>query len=408
MTKVLLVAVHHRQSDFEESVEETKQLIEACDYEWLLTVTQNSSDETPTYVKSGKVDELIDHITNQEVDMVVTNDELSPSQHRNLEEILGVDVMDRTQLILNIFEKRAQSKEAKLQVEVATLSYLLPRTNLQLHTVGRQRGGGARNKGAGEKALALSKRVTEKQLMKAEVALKVMEVQRLTQRQKRHKNNMFTVALVGYTNAGKSTLMNQLMRLTAQNDKLVSEKNRLFETLQTATRIIETQGNRFILSDTVGFVSRLPHNLVKSFRSTLEEVKDADLLIHVADGSSDKALSQQQITLDTLKDMEVSDKPMITVYNKMDLVERSDYPELCISAKTGDHCDDLLDLIVEKMQVIQDTIKLLIPYEKNNILKSIQKEYQVESIQSVDEGYLVKVKFASTLDPQYLIYRQVD
>ncbi|MEI7667971.1 MAG: GTPase HflX, partial [Erysipelotrichaceae bacterium] len=240
MTKVLLVAVHHRQSDFEDSILETIQLIEACDYEWVLTVTQNSSDESPTYVKSGKIDEIIEHIANQEVDLMVTNDELSPSQHRNLEEILGIDVMDRTQLILNIFEKRAQSKEAKLQVEVATLSYLLPRTNLQLHTVSRQRGGGARNKGSGEKALALSKRVTEKQLMKAEVALKIMETQRLTQRQKRHKNNLFTVALVGYTNAGKSTLMNQLMKMTDQNDKLVSEKNRLFETLQTATRIIET------------------------------------------------------------------------------------------------------------------------------------------------------------------------
>ncbi len=408
MTKVLLVAVHHRQSDFEDSILETIQLIEACDYEWVLTVTQNSSDESPTYVKSGKIDEIIEHIANQEVDLMVTNDELSPSQHRNLEEILGIDVMDRTQLILNIFEKRAQSKEAKLQVEVATLSYLLPRTNLQLHTVSRQRGGGARNKGSGEKALALSKRVTEKQLMKAEVALKIMETQRLTQRQKRHKNNLFTVALVGYTNAGKSTLMNQLMKMTDQNDKLVSEKNRLFETLQTATRIIETSGNRFILSDTVGFVSRLPHNLVKSFRSTLEEVKDADLLIHVVDGASDKALSQQQITLDTLKDMQMEDKPMITVFNKMDIGSISDYPELCISAKTGDNCKTLLDLIIAKMNQIQDHINLLIPYEKNNVLKSIQNEYQVESIQSIDEGYLVKVKFASTLDPQYLIYKHID
>lgn len=407
MINALLIAVRHQNNpDFEAEVQETIQLIEACDLTHTMTVIQGMEEKNvATYFKSGKLEELKTHIEAQAIDVIVTQDELSPSQHRNLTEILETEIIDRTHLILLIFEKRAKSREAKLQVEVATLQYLLPRTMLTYHSVGRQRSGGARNRGSGEQLAELKRRTSKHLLNKAEEALKAMEIQRETQRRSRQKNQVFTVALVGYTNAGKSTLLNALVSYTGQSDeKKVSMKDRLFETLQTASRSIILKGNPMVVTDTVGFVSHLPHGLVKAFRSTLEEVNEADLLIHVVDSSSMLAGMQSEITLSTLAEIGAQDKPMLTVYNKSDIaISAVPSKALAISALNGTHLEDLIEAILAKMNELQPVYTYLIPYDKAAMLETLKKESQIVSLLNTDDGFMVSVRAHEVL-PEFKTY----
>jgi len=402
LINTLLIAVRHQNNpDFDLEIEETVKLIEACDLTHCMTVIQGMEEKNvATYFKSGKLQELMNHIEAQKIDVIVTQDELSPSQHRNLTEILETEIIDRTHLILMIFAKRAKSREAQLQVEVATLQYLLPRTRLTYHSVGRQRSGGARNKGAGEQFAELKRRTSKHLLDKAELALKAMEIQRETQRRQRQKNQVFTVALVGYTNAGKSTLLNALVSYTGQSeDKKVAMKDRLFETLQTSSRSLILKGNPIIVTDTVGFVSHLPHGLVKAFRSTLEEVKDADLLIHVVDGSSVLAGLQSEITITTLNEIQAQDKPMITVYNKSDIaVSAVPSSAIALSALNGQHIEVLVEAIVKKMNELQPVFTYLIPYESSALLEKLKKEAQVISLLNTDDGFMVSVRSHEVLD----------
>ena len=403
---VLLIAVK-RPSDrhFEDRIQETIALVEAWDAQVEHTLIQAMDEKmVSTYVKSGKLEEIQQSLASLDINYVLTLDELSPSQHRNLEEALQSTVIDRTQLILMIFEKRALTNEAKLQVQAATLSYLLPRMALHHGSVGRQQGGAAKTKGSGEKALALKKRVTEKQLHKVNQQLKDLEIVHTTQSAQRQKQAIFTVALVGYTNAGKSSLLNALSALLNREEgKPVSAKNRLFETLSTSSRRVKLKGQDIILTDTVGFVSNLPHTLVKAFRSTLNEVVNADCLIHVLDGASEHVERQKDVTLETLNELGCSDKPMITVYNKGDIVT---HEGLCISALTGLNLDQVVEALDQERQHFNPNTVLLIPYEDSELLVSLKNLYKSLSIQESDEGYQVKIPYRVDLPQAYKAYER--
>ena len=404
MNKYILIGVKERRDlEFENSMQETMRLMQASDLEVVFRLEQATLNNNPSYLKKGKLDEVKTALINLEADGVVCNDALSPSQYRNLSEYLDTNVIDRTQLILEIFEKRAKQKESKLQVEVARLNYLLPRVRLNHHSVGREQGGGMKNRGSGEQALALRQRTMMRALYKAEQELDMIEKQRQTQRNKRNKNETLTIALVGYTNAGKSSLLNWFMEHYSTPDKKVSAQDRLFESLETSSRNIELDGYPIILIDTVGFVSRLPHHLVKAFRSTLEIVKDADLILHVLDGSSDNMEGEREVTLNTLKDLECENTPRIEIRNKMDLREREG---LNISITKDMNMDQMLDAINQKIRSIRPITELLIPYDEVNILDHIKKMYTIQSIYEEKEGYRIQLSYVKQLNKQLKSYER--
>ena len=332
--------------DFKKSMEELAALSEACGMEVVGTITQNM-DRQPhasLYMGRGKLGEVQDYMLEHPVDVLIFDRSLTPSQMRNLQNILDCPILDRTTLILEIFASRARTREAKLQVESARLQYVLPRLTGMHKALSRQGGGsGVANKGAGEKKLELDRRRIEKRISELRKELDRIAKERETQRQKRQGSGVPRVALVGYTNAGKSTLMNKLL-----------EKNMLFATLDTTVRRISMGGGRdFLLSDTVGFIHQLPTALIKAFRSTLEEAREADLLLHVLDYSDESCRMQREVTDMTLKELGAGDIPVIYVYNKADLVETADGGKLprvidhkiYMSAKTGEGIPELVELI---------------------------------------------------------------
>jgi GTPase len=404
LNKYILIGVKERRDlEFENSMQETMRLMQASDLEVVFRLEQATLNNNPSYLKKGKLDEVKTALINLEADGVVCNDALSPSQYRNLSEYLDTNVIDRTQLILEIFEKRAKQKESKLQVEVARLNYLLPRVRLNHHSVGREQGGGMKNRGSGEQALALRQRTMMRALYKAELELDLIEKQRQTQRNKRNKNETLTIALVGYTNAGKSSLLNWFMEHYSTPDKKVSAQDRLFESLETSSRNIELDGYPIILIDTVGFVSRLPHHLVKAFRSTLEIVKEADLILHVLDGSSDNMEGEREVTLNTLKELECENTPRIEIRNKMDLREREG---LNISITQDINMNLMLDAINQKIRSIRPITELLIPYDEVNILDHIKKMYTIQSIYEEKEGYRIQLTYVKQLNKQLKSYER--
>lgn len=404
MNKYILIGIKERKDlDFEASMQETARLMQASDLEMVFRLEQATLNNQPSYLRKGKLDEVKAALINLEADGVVCNDALSPSQYRNLSEYLDTDVIDRTQLILGIFEKRAKQKESKLQVEVARLNYLLPRVRLNHHSAGREQGGGVKNKGAGEQALALRQRTMMRQLQRAETELQIIEKQRLVQRNRRKKNETLTIALVGYTNAGKSTILNWFMDHYSTPNKMVSAHDRLFESLEPSSRLISIDGYPIVLVDTVGFVSRLPHHLVKAFRSTLELVKEADLILHVLDGSSENLQLEKEVTLNTLKELECESTPRIEIKNKMDLKEQDG---LCISAYYSINMDVMLNEIKKMIHKIRPVTELLIPFEDVNVLEHVKKMYTIQSIYEEDEGYRIQLSYVKELNKQLKSYER--
>ncbi|MBM7560782.1 GTPase HflX [Fusibacter tunisiensis] len=387
--KAIIAGVNLKNNPlFDQSMIELEKLAIACNYEVVGILTQNMNrPSASTYIGSGKVEELSAAIETLAPDVVLFNDELSPSQIRNLEKNLKVDVSDRTVLILNIFERRAKSREAKLQVEMARIKYLLPRLVGSYASLGRQAGGvGTKNKGVGEKKLELDRRKAEQKLSELQLALETIASDRGTRRKKRVSSELPLVALVGYTNSGKSTLMNAFVRNSGKmSHKEVFEKDMLFATLDTSIRqVMMSNRRRFLLSDTVGFVSHLPHTLVKAFRSTLEEVINADLLIHVIDISNPEYKSQMSVTLETLKEIGADDIPLLNVYNKVDQLSavpsELDDKALMISAKKELGIDALEGAISDFIFKDYVPCKMRIPHTEGAIISYLNDHAYVRDV----------------------------
>lgn len=399
--KALLVAVNvNNQKYFLNSVEELRNLTYACNMDVLDVVVQNLENvNNATYIGTGKVKEIKEQAKDLKADLIIFNNELSPSQLRNLQKDLSLPILDRTGLILQIFSKRAQTKEAKLQVEVAKLQYMLPRL-VGLHSsLGRQgSGAGLSNKGSGEKKLELDRRRIEDKIIELNKELKNIESERDVQRKQRKKKGIPLVSLAGYTNAGKSTLMNALVDIYKNDEsKKVEEKNMLFATLDTSVRNITLPDKKeFLLSDTVGFISELPHSLVKAFRSTLEEIKQADLILEVVDFADENYKQHIEVTNKTLKELGADKIPLVYVYNKSDLVleklPKIEENAIYMSASNKIGIEELINII--KSRIFSNFIKtkLLIPYNRSDIVAYFNSNSNVVRTEYINEGTLLFVE----------------
>lgn len=394
-------------SDTKESLEELKELTKACDIPVLDLVYQSRSKIDPAfYIGKGKVLEIASLRQSKHANLIIFDDELSGSQVRNLEAAIGAKVIDRTTLILEIFARRARSKESKIQVELAQLKYRMGRLQ-GLGTVLSRTGGGIGTRGPGEKKLETDRRHIKETIYDLNDELKKIKKTREVQREKRTKESIPKVSLVGYTNAGKSTLRNKLCDVAAQKEvqgkEKVFEADMLFATLDITTRSIILKNKGVVtITDTVGFVRKLPHDLVEAFKSTLEEVIYSDLLCHIVDTSSDHALDQIKAVEEVLEELGVKDKETILVLNKIDKatdeqIEEvkkicSEYKIIQISAKEGINLDNLLDLIEEKLPYKMKKCEYLIPYDRSDMNSYLHRNGRVLKEEYKDNGTFMVVE----------------
>lgn len=404
--KGILVGVKYPQMtyDFEVSMQELEQLAFACDIEVKTVVIQNLEVISPKYyIGKGKVMDIGELLETD--DIVIFNEELTPLQMKNLTDIWQVEVTDRSDLILRIFALRAKTKEAKLQVEMARLEYTLPRlAGMKQNLYSEQGGMGFR--GAGEKQIELDRRRIHRQLTQAKKELEAIEKQRQTQRQLRKHHQEKVVCLVGYTNSGKSSLLNHFTK------KKVDAKDMLFASLQTASRRIYFKKHHLIMNDTVGFIHQLPHSFVQAFRSTLEEVKDADLLLHIIDVSSPYYHNQIETTLSVLKDIGAHHIPMIYVYNKIDLLPQLPIFEqensIGISVKENLYFNELEDMIIHTLFKDYELIHVYIPYEQGDIFSDIEYQYEIVQLEYLDNGIDVSFYVNQAHKSRYLPFIKTD
>lgn len=410
--KAILVGVNlNNQKDFTYSMEELANLTEACEVEVVGSITQNLHRVTSShFIGTGKIDEVKALVEHKDANVVIFNDQLSPSQLRNLERDMDCKVIDRSILILDIFAQRAKTKEAQLQVEVAKLQYMLPRLIGLRESLGRQSGGVGTNKGAGEKQLELDRRRIEENISVLNKELEELVAHRQTQRKQRKKNAIPVVSLVGYTNAGKSSIMNALIDMFhPTSEKQVLEKDMLFATLETSVRNIPLPDNKeFLLTDTVGFVSKLPHHLVKAFRSTLEEVVEADLLIHVVDYSNPNHEQQIEITEQTLEDIGIKEIPTIFAYNKADMTDieipQVNHDSVYMAAKHKVGIKELIDLV--RGHIFKDYIhcQMLIPYDQGQLVSYFNENGHIKETEYEENGTKIKLECKQTDYEKYQDY----
>lgn len=408
--KAILVGLQ-RNEDISYSMKELEGLAEAAGAEVLGHLTQKMErPNTATFIGKGKVEELAELVRNMGADMVVFNDELTGMQLRNLEDALDVRVIDRTILILDIFASRAISKEGKLQVELAQLQYRIPRLTGFGKSLSRL-GGGIGTRGPGEKKLETDRRHIERRMYDIKEELAQLTNTRNVQRAKREKSEIPVVALVGYTNSGKSALMNRLLSMTDKEEKTVFEKNMLFATLDTQQRNVTLEnGRQFILIDTVGFVSKLPHSLVEAFKATLEEVNYADLLLHVVDSSYENHDFHIGVTNKVMKEIGAGNKEKLMVYNKIDLPHDEIFPEpgvetVEISAKHDINIDGLIEKIEEMIFGDYVTVSFLIPYDRGDISSYICSEAVVKVMDYKETGTYFEVSIKNS---DYQRFRQYE
>ena len=355
-------------------------------------VLQNKDAPDPrTFIGEGKVREVKELVQSMEADMVVFDNALSPSQQRALTDDLGVSVLDRSALILDIFAQRARTKEGRLQVELAQYKYLLPRL-LGMWTHLERQEGAIGTRGPGETQLETDRRHIRKKIAKLEEDLEQVRRVRATQRERRIKNEVPVVAIVGYTNAGKSTLLNKL------TGAAIPANNRLFDTLDTTTRTLEISDTcKVLISDTVGFISKLPHHLVEAFKATLEELSYADLLLHVIDASNPDWREQVEVVEKLIVELGAAQTPRIDVFNKSDLYVGDIVPHgediVSISARTGAGLDQLLKKIGDRLDTGAHRVVLRIPYDQGGVLDMLHREAKVER---VDYGEAIEVEAVCT------------
>jgi len=397
--KIIVVAVNTGEDEYMDlSLLELEELALACNMEPVGSLVQNTATiNKGTCLGSGKVIELSHLVKDLEADTVIFDNTLTPMQMRNLQDQLGCAVMDRTGLILEIFSRRAGTKEAKLQVESARLKYILPRLAGMRTNLGRQGGGsGSRsNKGAGEKKIELDRRVIEHRITVLRRELEEISKEKKTQRKKRANQTVRQVALVGYTNAGKSTILNSMVTLFCNDeDKTVLEKDMLFATLDTSVRRIQRKDKEdFFLSDTVGFIHKLPHGLVEAFKSTLEEVKEADLLLHVIDFSDDNYKQHVEVTKNTLAEIDAGGIPVLYVYNKTDK-KPGDYNDgensIYISAKNTEDMERLGDKINSMLYPDRKKCVFLFPYAQGAAVNHFKEQGNVNRLEYREDGVLLE------------------
>ena len=388
--RALLVSVDTGDFDAQVSIDELEELVATAGAETVGQVIQKKeAPEKATFVGVGKLAEIIAFCQSNEVDLLVFDSELSPSQQRNLEKLTGVRVIDRTMLILDIFAQRARSSEGKLQVELAQLRYQLPRLAGQGTSLSRL-GGGIGTRGPGETKLESDKRHIRRRIQKLEEDLEAMEKRRHQMRKRREKDSVQTVAIVGYTNAGKSTLMNAL------TDAGVLAENKLFATLDPTSRgLTLPDGRQVMLIDTVGFIRRLPHKLVEAFKSTLEEAASATLVLNVCDASDEHAAEHLEVTKKLLSELGYEDKPIISVMNKCDLVGdiysmHTFGKTVMISALQQKGFDELLEAILKELPPTRRKVEVMLPFSQGAIAARIRNEGAVEEEEYKPEGLYMR------------------
>ncbi len=402
--KAILVGMStgsNKEINIESSMKELKELAQAAGATVIHEMIQNKQKvDVAFYIGKGKVEEIKILCDEMDANLVIFNDELSGAQIRNLEEAMDVTVIDRTILILDIFAHRAQSKEGKLQVELAQLQYRLPRL-VGLGKSLSKTGAGIGARGPGEKKLELDRRHILSRIHDIKKELEEVKKNRQIQRKQRQKNEIPIVALVGYTNAGKSTLMNEFMKISGTiEEKKVYVKNMLFATLDTAHRKIALPTKEeFILIDTVGFVSKLPHALVEAFKATLEEAQDADLLLHVVDATNDDFNMQLEVTEKVLKELGIKEKNTILVFNKIDQIDDKILPlkeeSIHLSALEGIGMGNLINLIKEKLFIHMNNVQMLLPYDQGQIVSYLCDKTKVQQREYREDGVYIKTCLGS-------------